>query len=97
MKVVLLPQARVDMLQAQDFYREKLPGLENRFLADLQESLTLLSRSPDIGRSLGGKSRRLNLSAFPYFLAYSHRRGCLVVTAVLHQARDPQDVKRRLE
>jgi plasmid stabilization system protein ParE len=57
----------------------------------------LLSRSPDIGRSLGGKSRRLNLSAFPYFLAYSHRRGCLVVTAVLHQARDPQDVKRRLE
>ena len=96
MKVVLMPQARADLLEAQDFYRNESAALEPRFLADLQETLALLSSSPDIGRSLGGKSRRLNMSVFPYFLAYSQRQGCLLVAAVLHQSRNPQDLKRRL-
>lgn len=89
--VVFHPFAEQELLDAAAYYEEQNPGLGLDFLAEVQGSVNLLIRYPNMGSEVQGLIRRLVLPKFPYSLLYRVVDGSLIrLLAVAHHKRNPQ-------
>lgn len=93
----LRPEALDDLRSAYLWCESKRPGLGEDFGLCVEAALALVQDNPLLGRQLQEKARRVLVRRFPYAILYEveHRR--IVVFAVFHGHRDPEDWIRRLE
>lgn len=95
MKLVMLPPARREMLEAARWYERKLPGLGGRFLDEISNALVTLRDFPGSVPPLDAVYRRVRVNVFPYGLVFRIDGDLVSIVAVMHLKRRPGYRRRR--
>jgi plasmid stabilization system protein ParE len=93
--VVFRPQAERELLDAEQWYEERGPGLGRQFRAAVDQTVASVSTSPLRFPIVEADKRRALVSLFPYALYFALVDDCVVVVGVLHARRDPAVWKSR--
>jgi len=89
MKLQFHPEAELELLEAGFRYELEVPGLGERFGAEVHRVIDLLLEHPNIGREVVGGRRKFSLHRFPFTLIYARSPEKLYVLAVAHDRRRP--------
>jgi hypothetical protein len=93
----ILPDVSTDLANAANWYDKKgYDGLGDRFLATFYASLHGLRDRGEVHRIVYSDFRRILLKPFPFALYYRYFGDWIVVSLVIHAARDPSLVQRLL-
>ena len=95
-RLLLRPEARLDIEDAVLWYEDQRPGLGDRLTMELGDLLVRIVRSPLHFPDVGDGARRGLLHRFPYAVYFLLEEDAVVVMAVLHQRRNPDVWKRRI-
>ncbi len=95
MRIVFRPEARVEAVEARDWYESRSVGLGLEFARALEAALQTAVRNPDASTALEGSCRRALLRKFPFSLVFRVRGDEFLVLAVFHHRRDPAKLARR--
>ncbi|MFM7739172.1 MAG: type II toxin-antitoxin system RelE/ParE family toxin [Planctomycetota bacterium] len=87
--VVFRPQAERELLDAEQWYEERGPGLGRRFRAAVDQTVSSVSTRPLSFATVDATKRRALVSGFPYCLYFAVIEDRIVVVGVLHARRDP--------
>jgi plasmid stabilization system protein ParE len=90
MTLVILGQAEQEFAESVNYYEAKEPGLGARFRDDIVEAIDRVSRSPELARMRPKGYRRVNLRAFPHYIAYIIREPMIWIIAIAHAHRRPE-------
>ena len=93
--VLFTPAARIDLLDAFDWYETALPGLGRQFRDDVDIVIGLLASNPQMFAEIYAGTRRALLKRFPYGLFYRVETETVFVIACFHGSRDPHIWKQR--
>jgi toxin ParE1/3/4 len=89
MRFRILPSARLEMLDASDFYESKSEGLGARFLLDIDRSIALMQEAPKRWPQPIRGFHRVRLHDFPYGIFYKVLKTEIVVVAIADLRRRP--------
>jgi toxin ParE1/3/4 len=78
------------------WYEREQPGLGGQFKAEIDSYLEKVSRSPLLFRRIRGDARRAVVRRFPYCIYFLPEPQRVVILAVWHAKRDPQELTVRL-
>jgi toxin ParE1/3/4 len=93
----LLPEVLEDTAQAAHWYDENgYVGLGARFLAVFYSSLPRIQQEGEIHRPVYSEFRRIWLNPFPYAVYYRYHGAWVVISLVIHAARNPRLVRQAL-
>ena len=95
MQVIFTPAARAELVDAQDWYEAKHPGLGTRFREEVEATVLRLQDNPDQFPIVFRDVHRARLRKFPFSL-FRVEISALVVIACFHGSRDPQRWERRV-
>ncbi|MGO9513150.1 MAG: type II toxin-antitoxin system RelE/ParE family toxin [Steroidobacteraceae bacterium] len=95
MKVEFHPAADSELRAAAAYYQERVPGLGDEFLAEVERVCSRLSEQQSLGPRLDAEHRRLALRRFPFGLIYRLKSSKVQVVAVAHRRRRPGYWRRR--
>lgn len=90
------PEAQTETAEAASWYEARRPGFGDRFLQAVGDCLDSIRRHPQMYTELEPGIRRAVLTGFPYSVIYATEPEGLLVIAVFHASRDPQDWRDRL-
>ena len=96
MQVIFTPAARVELIDAEDWYEARLPGLGMRFREEVGETVLRMRENPHQFPVVLRDVHRARLHKFPYGLFFRVETNTLVVIACFHGSRDPQRWERRV-
>ena len=96
MQVIFTPAARAELIDAEDWYENRLPGLGTRFREELGETVLRMRENPHQFPVVLRDVHRARLHKFPYGLFFRVETNTLVVIACFHGSRDPQRWERRV-
>jgi plasmid stabilization system protein ParE len=96
--IAFTQQARDDLTEAHDWYEQQRPGRGAKFLSRAQDCFATICRIPRAGRSVGVRHRQAVVQHFRYVVVYRYddATDTVIVVAVFHTSRDPQDLLDRL-
>ncbi|HVO45262.1 MAG TPA: type II toxin-antitoxin system RelE/ParE family toxin [Steroidobacteraceae bacterium] len=94
--VVFLPAARLELIEAQDWYESEAPGLGAQFRAAVGDQVARISMNPLAFPVVLGDVRRARLRRFPYSLFFRLLDDAAYVIACFHSSRDPRVWQRRV-
>jgi plasmid stabilization system protein ParE len=97
MKLKLLTAARSDVAGAIAYYNSGEPGLGPEFAAEVRKTIERVLQFPNAWTSVSQLVRRCQVNRFPYSVFYSLKNDTVVVTAVLHNHREPRTWRTRAE
>jgi len=89
MNLRFLPAAREELDAAASYLEDRVVGLGDEFLDDVERTGTLLSQFSQIGRRLDSMHRAVPLQRFSFNLVYRIADGEAVIVAVAHKRRRP--------
>src|ERR1035437_3737885 len=93
----LLPAVLEDTAQAAQWYDEEgYVGLGDRFLAVFYSILPHIQQQGEIYRPVHEDFRRILLNPFPYEVDYRYHGDWVVVSLVIHAARNPRLLRKLL-
>lgn len=95
-RLVLLPEAEAELMDAAQWYEEQERGLGHEFLRAFRAATAPLRRNPLLYQIVEGEARRVLLRRFPYGVIYEVYGSEVVLLACFHSARDPQEWQQRL-
>lgn len=95
MKLVFRPHVERELDTAANWYEEQQPGLRERFLYEVGETLSRIEENPRSFPVVHLDIRRAAVRRFPYGVFYSLIQGDAHVLAVVHDARHPSVWRRR--
>lgn len=90
MKVIILQQALEEMNEAIDYYEKKQSGLGLKLKEKIETKVNWILQNPDVPKKRGDCYRRVNLKAFPYYIAYTFKNESIWILAIAHGYRKPQ-------
>ena len=96
MRVIHHPSAEAELIQAAQFYEERLPGLGAEFLDAVDLSIESILRAPNRCKILEADVRRYVMRRFPYAILYRVLPDHLRVLAFKHHSRHPNYWRDRL-
>ena len=91
--VVLRPEAQDEIREAFEWYETSVPGLGDRFLAELDNVFLLVAKNAALFPSAFG-FRRAVVRRFPYCVYFRESDGKAIVVAVFHGRRNPTRLPR---
>ena len=94
-RVIIRPEAKLDLQEAKAWYRNISRELGNDFVRRIDEAISLAQERPLAFQMVHRTFRRILLHRFPYALFYHAGEDRIVVVGVLHQARDPEILESR--
>ncbi|MFO0659158.1 MAG: type II toxin-antitoxin system RelE/ParE family toxin [Polyangiaceae bacterium] len=95
-RLLVHPQAAVDIEDAIAWYEQQRDGLGAVFLDELNRSFDLIARLPEQYRCIERNTRRALLRRFPYSVYFTVTDSQeAIVWAVLHQHRHPDTLRDR--
>lgn len=100
MSVILLPEARLEAVDAAHWYERKQSGLAERFFIELEQALDAVESSSESFPRVETNKTRRNLrrhllESFPYAIAFEVAQDEIIVIAVAHTSRRPNYWARR--
>ncbi|MGB9235957.1 MAG: type II toxin-antitoxin system RelE/ParE family toxin [Terriglobales bacterium] len=95
MQVIFTLAAQVELVDAEDWYEAKLPGLGMRFREEVDATVARLRENPHQFPAVFRDVHRARLRKFPYGLFFRIEVDALVVIACFHGSRNPQRWERR--
>lgn len=84
-----LPEAFTEAAAAVAYYEEREQGLGARLRAEIETASAAILDHPLLWRERRGGYRRVNLPAFPFYLAYFIRGKRVIIAALGHASRHP--------
>lgn len=87
MIIRVVPEARLELRDAADYYEQQQPELGRRLWQEVEEHILWISLHSDVPRLRLGGYRRVNLRVFPYYIAYIVRGEVLWILAIGHSHR----------
>jgi plasmid stabilization system protein ParE len=90
------PTVELEIKAAFDWYEGEEPGLGFEFLEELRTAYDRILDHPLGYRDLRSGVRRALTRRFPYAIYFSIEEKAIVILAVLHTARDPEEWQRRI-
>ena len=84
-----MPAARLDMMDAQDWYERQARGLGAQFRAEVGVQVERIARHPLHFPEMLADVRRARLRRFPYGLFFRALDDDVFVIACFHSSRDP--------
>ena len=96
-RLVFRPQARLEILEAADWYASREEGLGSEFRRVVEACLASVERNPRHHPRVHGEVRRAALRRFPYGIIYTVDDTEIVIVACIHARRDPKRWKDRLQ
>ncbi len=97
MKLEFHPQAELELIEEAAYYELQVPGLGERFEAEVRHATDLLLEHPEIGHAADPYLRKFVLNRFPFTLYYSIAADVLRIEVVAHQSRGPGYWKSRVD
>lgn len=92
--VRILPGVAEDVAEAASWYDQKgFRGLGDRFVATFYACIGETQEHGEIHRVVYSDFRRVLLKPFPYLLYYRYHGESLIISLVIHGARDPERVR----
>jgi len=97
--LVIEAEAEKEFKEAVDWYDAKRPGAGQRLARDVRNLLRKVSENPTRYRLVGRSTRTARVPNWEYsvYFVVTERPAKVVVTAVFHPKRNPDDLRRRLE
>lgn len=89
MNVIVVPPAADEFEAAARHYEQKQIGLGKRFRDEVHRNIQWITRNPNVPRERPGGYRRVNLTIFPYYIAYMQMGETAWILAVAHSHREP--------
>ena len=94
--VIFTLAARAELIDAQDWYENEVPGLGRRFRAAVDTVIERMSANPRLFPVVHKNVRRALLRRFPYALMFVIEADeTLTVIACFHGSRDPSHWQKR--
>jgi plasmid stabilization system protein ParE len=90
------PAVELDIEAAFEWYEREEAGLGIQFLDELHTAYVRILEHPFGYRKLRSDVRRALTRQFPYCIYFSVEANTIVVLAVLHSARDPEEWQQRM-
>ena len=90
-KLIIRPEARVDLLDAFRWYQEQREGLGFDFKLCVDEVISIIQRNPLIHKIVFQNVRRAVTKRFPFGVFYIVEYHSDIVLAVMHARRDPKN------
>ncbi len=90
MIVQVVPEARLELRDAAEYYDKQQAGLGRLLWRDVDEHILWISLHSQVPRERPGLYRRVNLRVFPYYLAYIIRGDVSWILAISHSHRRPE-------
>jgi len=91
-----MPAARLEAVEAQDWYEREAPGLGARFRAELDRQAERILANPLQFPVMLADIRRARLRRYPYGLYFRPLDDAIYVIACFHSSRDPAIWQSRL-
>lgn len=88
-RVLLLAEARLDVLDIFRWYESERKGLGKVFREALRQSIQYIRQAPLASPVVYKDLRRVLVDRFPYAVFYRVESGAIVVVGVFHGHRDP--------
>ena len=95
-KLVVAPEAELDIAEAYVWYENRRIGLGEEFLGSVDAAIERISRNPLIHPVVHETYRRALIRRFPYAIYFEFTETTVTVYAVFHTSRDPQKWRQRL-
>jgi plasmid stabilization system protein ParE len=94
--VISTPAARAELIDAQDWYENEVPGLGRRFRAAVDSAVQRMTANPRQFPVVYKSIRRALFHRFPYALMFVVEADeTLTVVACFHGSRDPAHWEKR--
>jgi plasmid stabilization system protein ParE len=90
MRVRLLPEAEIELLDAAQWYREQSVGLDYEFMRCIDEATAKIGRSPLLFPVVYRGKRRVLVKRFPFAIIFDVAMDEILVYAVFHCSRNPK-------
>lgn len=94
-RVLLLAEARLDVLDIFRWYESERKGLGKFFREALRQSIQHMRQAPLASPVVYKDLRRVLIDRFPYAVFYRVESGAIVVVGVFHGHRDPNTWRQR--
>jgi plasmid stabilization system protein ParE len=91
--LIIKPQAEYDIQDAYDWYELKNTGLGESLLSELEATFNIITRSPKSFQERYRKIRICFTNQFPFGVHYKIEHEKIIVLAVLHTSRSPENWK----
>ena len=95
MRVRLLPEAEIELLEAAQWYRKQAVGLDYEFMRCIDEATAKIGRSPLMFPVFYRGRRRVLVKRFPYVIIFDVGSEEILVYAVFHCSRNPKRWEQR--
>ena len=90
MTVITLGEAEQEFTKSVDYYESNEAGLGARFRDEVAEAVQRIENNPELPRLRPKGYRRVNLRAFPHYVAYVIRGKTVWIVAIAHGHRRPE-------
>lgn len=90
--IVTDPRAEKELKEAYLWYEEKVSGLGDRFLTQVEKALSVIIINPEMYPKKKGNYRTLQIKIFPYVVIYEvfKKDSTLLLLSVFHGKRNPK-------
>jgi plasmid stabilization system protein ParE len=95
-KLVIAPEAALDIGEAYAWYETHRVGLGEEFLGSIDGCFARICREPEMFTCVHDSYRRALIRRFPYAVYYELAGSKITVYAVFHTSRDPAKWRQRL-
>jgi len=93
--LIIRPEAEQELVEAFDWYEERVRGLGSEFLMAVDATVHAIIRKPLQFVKVHKNVRRALLRRFPYAVCFLVEENRIVILAVFHAKRDPKQWKER--
>ena len=97
MKVSLHSEASRELIEISEWCDTHEIGLGSDFILEFESLVSQIKSHPKSGTQMNSIDRRILFSQFPYCLIYSIESNEVVIYAIMHQSRKPENWKSRKE
>ena len=95
-KLVLAPEAELDITEAYVWYEDRRVGLGEEFLSSVDACMERIRRQPTTYPLVHETYRRALIRRFPYAIFFESAESDVTVYAVFHASRNPKKWRQRL-
>jgi len=96
MTIRFLPEAEMEMFEAELWYGQQRKGLDEEFIQSIKDSIHRLHENPTMYPIVYRSLRRALVRKFPYAVYYTTDKSTIHIVAIFHTKRNPQSWKTRL-
>ena len=90
MNLVVLREAAAEFEDAAAYYDQQESGLGHRYRDEVDRHIQWILQNALVPRIRKGGYRRVNLTVFPYYVAYVIKDNCIYILAIAHGHRKPE-------